>query len=55
MASEAGVLPIPESEIVQKWRLQPGKMLLVDLDEGRIISDEEIKAQLAKSTPTRSG
>ena len=51
MASEAGVLPIPESEIVQKWRLQPGKMLLVDLEEGRIISDEEIKAQLAKKHP----
>jgi len=51
MASEAGVLPIPESEIVQKWRLQPGKMLLVDLEEGRIISDEEIKAQIAKKHP----
>ena len=51
MASEAGVLPIPEGEIVQKWRLQPGKMLLVDLEEGRIISDEEIKAQLAKQHP----
>ena len=51
MASEAGVLPIPESEIVQKWRLQPGKMLLVDLEEGRIISDEEIKAELAKKHP----
>src|SRR5947209_499180 len=51
MASEAGVLPIPESEIVQKWRLQPGKMLLVDLNEGRIISDEEIKAQLARKHP----
>src|SRR3954469_11382353 len=51
MASEMGVLTIPESEIVQKWRLQPGKMLLVDLAEGRIISDEEIKAQLAKKHP----
>ena len=51
MASEAGVLPIPEGEIVQKWRLQPGKMLLVDLEQGRIISDEEIKAQLAKQHP----
>ncbi|MGB9368586.1 MAG: glutamate synthase large subunit [Xanthobacteraceae bacterium] len=51
MASEAGVLPIPESDIKQKWRLQPGKMLLVDLVEGRIISDEEIKAQLAKKHP----
>ena len=44
MASEAGVLPIPEEKIVTKWRLQPGKMLLVDLEQGRIISDDEIKA-----------
>ena len=51
LASEAGVLPIPEEDIVQKWRLQPGKMLLVDLAEGRIISDEEIKAQLSKKHP----
>ncbi|PWB62940.1 MAG: glutamate synthase large subunit [Bradyrhizobiaceae bacterium] len=53
MASEAGVLPIPEDQIVTKWRLQPGKMLLVDLVEGRIISDEEIKATLAKKHPYR--
>src|SRR6202165_5141365 len=39
MASEAGVLPVPQEKIVKKWRLQPGKMLLVDLLEGRIISD----------------
>ncbi|HMK81496.1 MAG TPA: glutamate synthase large subunit [Xanthobacteraceae bacterium] len=51
MASEAGTLPIPEDQIVQKWRLQPGKMLLVDLAQGRIISDEEIKAELAKKHP----
>jgi len=51
MASEVGVLPIPESEIVEKWRLQPGKMLLVDLDEGRVIPDEELKRTLAKSHP----
>ncbi len=43
MASEVGVLPIPEEKIVTKWRLQPGKMLLVDLEQGRIISDDEIK------------
>jgi glutamate synthase (NADPH/NADH) large chain len=53
MASEMGVLPIPESEIVTKWRLQPGKMLLVDLEEGRLIPDEEIKARLARSHPYR--
>src|SRR6187401_3492464 len=51
MASEVGVLPIPEKDIVKKWRLQPGKMLLVDLDEGRLVPDEELKARLAKSHP----
>src|SRR6266480_4311218 len=51
MASEMGVLPIPEKDIVTKWRLQPGKMLLVDLDEGRLIPDEELKATLSKSHP----
>src|SRR6267142_5126956 len=51
MASEMGVLPIPEKDIVTKWRLQPGKMLLVDLDEGRLIPDEELKSTLAKSHP----
>jgi glutamate synthase (NADPH) large chain len=51
MASEVGVLPIPEQDIVTKWRLQPGKMLLVDLEEGRLIPDEEIKSELAQSHP----
>ena len=45
------MLPIPEEEIVTKWRLQPGKMLLVDLEAGRLIPDEELKATLAKSHP----
>src|SRR6201996_5782495 len=53
MASEMGVLKIPEEQIVTKWRLQPGKMLLVDLQEGRLIPDDEIKADLAKSHPYR--
>ena len=53
MASETGVLPVPEQEIAVKWRLQPGKMLLVDLEEGRLIPDEELKATLAKSHPYR--
>jgi glutamate synthase (NADPH/NADH) large chain len=53
MASEMGVLKIPEDQIITKWRLQPGKMLLVDLEEGRLIPDDEIKAQLAKSHPYR--
>jgi glutamate synthase (NADPH/NADH) large chain len=51
MASEMGVLPIAEKDIVTKWRLQPGKMLLVDLEQGRLIPDEELKASLAKSHP----
>jgi glutamate synthase (NADPH) large chain len=51
MASEMGVLPFPESDIVKKWRLQPGRMLLVDLMEGRIVSDEEMKAKLSIANP----
>ncbi len=53
MASEAGTLPIPENRIVKKWRLQPGKMFLIDLEQGRIIDDAEIKSQLANSRPYR--
>ncbi len=52
-ASEMGVLDIPEEKIVKKWRLQPGKMLLIDLEEGRIIDDEEIKNTLASALPYR--
>ena len=51
MGSEVGVLPIPESKIVKKWRLQPGKMLLLDLEEGRIVDDEELKETLAAAKP----
>jgi glutamate synthase (NADPH/NADH) large chain len=51
MASETGVLRVPEEDIVTKWRLQPGKMLLVDLEQGRLIPDEELKSQLAQSHP----
>ena len=51
MASEAGVLPVDESTIVSKWRLQPGKMLLIDMEEGRIISDAEVKSRLAAKHP----
>jgi glutamate synthase (NADPH/NADH) large chain len=54
MASEAGVLPeIAESRIVKKWRLQPGKMFLIDLEQGRIIDDKELKDQLSASKPYR--
>ena len=42
-----------EENIVKKWRLQPGKMLLIDLEKGRIISDEELKAEIAASHPVR--
>ena len=49
MASEMGVLDIPEENIKKKWRLQPGKMFLIDLEQGRIVEDEEIKNQLASS------
>ncbi|MDO8378853.1 glutamate synthase large subunit [Phenylobacterium sp.] len=51
MASEVGVLVVPEERVVRKWRLQPGKMLLIDMEEGRIIEDEEIKASLADAEP----
>ncbi len=53
LASESGVLPIPESRVVQKWRLQPGKMFLIDLEQGRIIDDEELKTQYANARPYR--
>jgi glutamate synthase (NADPH/NADH) large chain len=51
MASEAGVLPVPEGQITRKWRLQPGKMLLIDFEEGRIVDDDEIKRKLAAEHP----
>ncbi len=51
MSSEAGVLPVPEEKITRKWRLQPGKMLLIDFEEGRIVDDEEIKRKLAAEHP----
>ena len=53
MASESGVLPIPQSKIVKKWRLQPGKMFLIDLEQGRIVDDEELKNQFASAKPYR--
>jgi len=53
MASEVGVLDIPERKIIKKWRLQPGKMLLVDMERGRIIEDDELKRSLATAKPYR--
>ncbi|MBD8657414.1 glutamate synthase subunit alpha [Oxalobacteraceae sp. CFBP 13730] len=54
MASESGVLPIPESRIVKKWRLQPGKMFLIDLEAGRIIDDKELKDTYANAKPYKA-
>ena len=54
MASEVGVLPIPESKIINKWRLQPGKMFLINLEQGRIIDDKELKDTYANARPYKS-
>ncbi len=51
LASEAGTLPVEEDKIISKWRLQPGKMLLIDLEKGKIVSDEEIKKELIEKDP----
>ncbi|HJV35306.1 MAG TPA: glutamate synthase large subunit, partial [Geomonas sp.] len=51
MASEAGVLQVPPEKVIKKGRLQPGKMFLVDTEQGRIIPDEEIKNELATAKP----
>jgi glutamate synthase (NADPH/NADH) large chain len=51
MGSECGCLPVPEERIVKKWRLQPGKMFLVDLEKGRIVDDKELKDALAGAKP----
>jgi len=51
MGSECGCLPVPEEKIVKKWRLQPGKMFLVDLEKGRIVDDKELKESLASAKP----
>ena len=53
MASEMGVLKFPEDKIVKKWRLEPGKMLLIDLNEGKLIEDDEIKKLLSLKKPYR--
>lgn len=51
MASEVGVLDIPPQKIVEKGRLQPGRMFLVDTSQGRIVADKEIKAELSSQHP----
>jgi glutamate synthase (ferredoxin) len=51
LSSEVGVLPIPDSRIIRKDRLRPGRMLLIDTKEGRIIEDDEIKSKVASEAP----
>jgi len=51
LASEVGVLDIPQEDVVRKGRLQPGRMFLVDVEQGRIVEDEEIKEELANAAP----
>ncbi len=53
MASEVGVLDIPPENVLHKGRLQPGRMFLVDTEEGRIITDEELKHRMATAHPYR--
>ncbi|MDP2823944.1 MAG: glutamate synthase large subunit, partial [Sulfuritalea sp.] len=53
MSSEIGVLPIAQERIVKKWRLQPGKMFLIDLEQGRIIDDTELKRTMSTAKPYR--
>jgi glutamate synthase (NADPH/NADH) large chain len=53
MASEVGVLPIEPERVARKWRLQPGKIFLVDMKQGRIVDDGEIKRELVDKRPWR--
>jgi glutamate synthase domain-containing protein 2/glutamate synthase domain-containing protein 1/glutamate synthase domain-containing protein 3 len=53
MASEVGVLPIAPERVAKKWRLQPGKIFLVDMKQGRIVDDREIKSELVDKRPWR--
>jgi len=54
MASEVGVLDVPPDRVLQKGRLQPGRMFLIDTEEGRIVADEEIKQKIATEQPYRA-
>ena len=53
MASEVGVLPVPPERVKKKWRLQPGKIFLIDMKQGRIVDDREIKDELVDRRPWR--
>jgi glutamate synthase (NADPH/NADH) large chain len=55
LSSEVGVLDIPPEHIVKKSRLQPGRMLLADTVQGRLVGDDELKLGYARSSPTASG
>jgi glutamate synthase domain-containing protein 2/glutamate synthase domain-containing protein 1/glutamate synthase domain-containing protein 3 len=54
MASEVGVIPVKPEDVAKKWRLQPGKIFLVDMEEGRIVDDREIKDDLVAQRPWKS-
>ena len=54
MASEVGVLDVPAERVLQKGRLQPGRMFLVDIEQGRIVADEELKHKIATTEPYRA-
>ncbi len=54
MASEVGVLDVPADRVLQKGRLQPGRMFLIDTEEGRIVADEEIKEKVSTEQPYRA-
>ncbi|MBX2865754.1 MAG: glutamate synthase large subunit [Leptolyngbyaceae cyanobacterium MAG.088] len=53
MASEAGVLPVEPDQVLEKGRLQPGRMFLVDMAAGRIVGDEELKSEIVNAQPYR--
>ncbi|MDB5227533.1 MAG: glutamate synthase subunit alpha, partial [Bacteroidota bacterium] len=53
MSSEAGALPTEEEKVIQKGRLQPGKMFIINMEEGRIISDDELKKKICTQHPYR--
>ncbi|MCS7034340.1 MAG: glutamate synthase-related protein, partial [Phycisphaerae bacterium] len=53
MASEVGVIPVKPEDVLRKWRLQPGKIFLIDTREGRIVDDQEIKNELVNKRPWR--
>ncbi|MGD2000775.1 MAG: glutamate synthase large subunit, partial [Desulfobacterales bacterium] len=54
MASETGVLPVPPEKVRRKGRLQPGRMLLIDIEKGRIVEDNEIKEDISRRRPYRA-